>query len=204
MEILILWSINKGGSDVEPSDSGFVIVYQLNSDAYLEKYSTDGDSLWTSSFGGSGVDGFNSVSRTYVGGYIYCGYTDSWGAGGYDFYIVKTGSLGNAIGVEEEPVENQLQHYLSIQNIRNKQISINFSILEDQHIELKLYDLMGRLLFTPISGYFTEGKHNIDLQLESKGLYFYRVGINKQMERGKFIVFDWRMINRREKDINLS
>jgi len=185
-----LWSVNKGGIDVESCfDGGFVIVYQDNSDGYLQKYNADGDSLWTSSFGGSGDDALYSVSKTYDGGYICCGYTDSWGAGDYDFYIIKTDSLGNALGVEEEIIEEKLQHKLSIQNIGNKQIYINFSILEDQHIEFKLYDLLGRLLFTPISGYFTEGNHTVDFQLESDGLYFYRVGINDLSENGKFIVF---------------
>jgi len=184
-----LWSIEQGGIDVEPSDSGFVIVYQDNSDGYLQKYNADGDSLWSSSFGGSGDDALYSVSKTYDGGYICCGYTDSWGAGDYDFYIIKTDSLGNALGVEEELVEEELQHFLSFQNMGNKEISINFSILEDQHIELKLYDIMGRLISIPVSGYFTEGDHSVDLQLESEGLYLYRVGINSLSERGKFIVF---------------
>ncbi len=45
--------------------------------------------------GGSGGDYAWSVKQATVGGYTVAGYTDSFGAGGYDFYIVKF--AGNTI-----------------------------------------------------------------------------------------------------------
>jgi len=41
-------------------------------------------------YGGLGADFARSVVQTSDGGYALAGYTDSFGAGGYDFYLVKT------------------------------------------------------------------------------------------------------------------
>jgi predicted secreted protein len=49
---------------------------------------------WSQAYGGSGDDEFYSLVRTSDGGYALAGYTNSSGAGGYDFWLVKTDSSG--------------------------------------------------------------------------------------------------------------
>src|SRR5512144_1792502 len=49
---------------------------------------------WEKNFGGSGTQYLYSVVQTNDGGYIATGYTDTYGAGGNDVYIVKTNSYG--------------------------------------------------------------------------------------------------------------
>ena len=46
---------------------------------------------WTSTFGGSDNDVCYSVQQTSDGGYIFGGHTGSYGAGGYDIWLVKGG-----------------------------------------------------------------------------------------------------------------
>ena len=48
-------------------------------------------------FGGAGEDVLQDVKPTPDGGYIACGYTNSFGAGGYDGAVVKTNGNGNVL-----------------------------------------------------------------------------------------------------------
>ncbi|MBN2466003.1 hypothetical protein JXD38_10325, partial [candidate division WOR-3 bacterium] len=56
-----------------------------------------GDSLWTRTYGGTEVDEGFSVQQTADGGYIVAGATWSFGAGGFDVYLIKTGAQGDSL-----------------------------------------------------------------------------------------------------------
>ncbi len=63
-------------------------------DVYLVKTSPNGDTLWTSTFGGTDNDMGFYVQETSDSGLVISGYTASYGAGSYDVYILRTDSLG--------------------------------------------------------------------------------------------------------------
>lgn len=64
-------------------------------DVYLIKTRSNGSSEWYDVFGGTGDDVGYAVARTSDGGYLIVGYTDSFGAGGKDIYLLKTDADGN-------------------------------------------------------------------------------------------------------------
>ncbi|MFC1800362.1 T9SS type A sorting domain-containing protein [Candidatus Eisenbacteria bacterium] len=107
-----LWTRTYGGAGSDYGfeahqtfpDSGYVMVGHTssfgagNSDIYLVKTDQDGDSLWTTTFGGSSVEYGYSVQQTSPEpGYIVSGTTRSFGAGNFDAYVIKTDAVGGPI-----------------------------------------------------------------------------------------------------------
>ncbi|OYD15047.1 hypothetical protein CH333_06660, partial [candidate division WOR-3 bacterium JGI_Cruoil_03_44_89] len=105
-----LWTHTYGGSDGDKGwfvqntpDGGYVITGDTWSygagihDVYLIRTDSLGDTLWTHTYGGSVNDCGYSVQNTPDGGYIIVGETNSYGAGVFDVYLVKTDSLGDTL-----------------------------------------------------------------------------------------------------------
>ena len=102
-----LWTRIFGGygkSVQQTTDGGYIITGQINGDVYLIKTNAAGDSLWTKTFGGAGIDIGNSVQQTSDGGYIIAGQTESFGAGFYDVYLIKTNDNGT-VTVNEKTIK---------------------------------------------------------------------------------------------------
>src|ERR1044072_1453994 len=66
-------------------------------DFFLLLTDKDGNQKWLNYFGGAGNETCWSVDKTADGGFILGGSTNSFGAGGDDFYIVKTDANGNVL-----------------------------------------------------------------------------------------------------------
>ncbi|HKR03144.1 MAG TPA: T9SS type A sorting domain-containing protein [Bacteroidia bacterium] len=91
-------------------DGGFIIgghVYTFGSvggdhyDFALIKTNSNGDTLWTRTYGDSQDDYGWSAQQTSDGGYVITGYSRSFGTGDNHIYLVKTDSLGNSGGCYE-------------------------------------------------------------------------------------------------------
>jgi uncharacterized protein YjdB/predicted secreted protein len=83
------------------SDGGYIIVGQTFSfgagggDLLVMKLDSQGNIQWQKTYGGPGHDWTYDVEETQNGGYIVGGGTGSFGAGGWDMWILKLDSHGN-------------------------------------------------------------------------------------------------------------
>jgi len=79
----------------QTSDAGYIVAGCTESysagatDIYIMKLDKNGNVMWEKTYGGEANDTPTSIQQTSDGGYIVAGSTESFGAGGSDFYIIK-------------------------------------------------------------------------------------------------------------------
>ena len=66
-------------------------------DMFLKQINLDGEEIWSKTYGGTENDRSMSVFQTRDGGYVLTGFTQSFGEGEWDAYVVKTGTLGDTL-----------------------------------------------------------------------------------------------------------
>jgi predicted secreted protein len=103
------WSKTYGGTGadsgagdiIQTSDGGYAISGDTASfgaggaDYWLIKVDADGNMLWNKTYGGAAAESDAAMCQTSDGGYALAGDTKSFGAGGNDFWLVKTDGSGN-------------------------------------------------------------------------------------------------------------
>ena len=94
------------GNDIQLTDDGGYIVagfaqMELSAvyEGYLLKIDSAGNEVWSRTYGGAADEQLYSVQQTSDGGYIAAGCTESFGYqdGYYNFYLVKTNSVGDTL-----------------------------------------------------------------------------------------------------------
>ncbi|MCB2229974.1 T9SS type A sorting domain-containing protein [bacterium] len=102
---IVQWQKTYGGAGGESGaavrainggSGGFVLVGSTGSfgegysSIYVVRTNTVGDTLWTSTYGGSRADLGQTIEIAPDGGFLIAGATASYGAGFYDCYLVRT------------------------------------------------------------------------------------------------------------------
>lgn len=84
-------------------DGGYLVAGYTSSygngpqSAYFVRINEIGDTLWTRAYGGSSWDGAHYAYATTDTGYLIAGYTESFGSGGKDMYLLKLNQHGDTI-----------------------------------------------------------------------------------------------------------
>jgi len=104
----IQWAKTYGGtyydrawSVQQTSDGGYIVAGHTQSfgagywDIFLIKTDANGNIQWAKTYGGTNNDWAYSVQQTSDGGYIVAGHTQSFGAGYWDIFLIKTDANGN-------------------------------------------------------------------------------------------------------------
>jgi predicted secreted protein len=107
------WNMTYGGTSfdwaedlVQTADGGYALAGSTYSygagmiDFWLVRTDSAGNALWNMTYGGTGDDYAYDSVQTVDGGYALAGVTGSYGAGGSDFWLVKTDAYGNDLGGE--------------------------------------------------------------------------------------------------------
>jgi hypothetical protein len=95
---------NEGGGQLKSTNDGhYIMSGATNSfgsgdyDFWLLKFNLMGDSLWSKSFGGVDYDQCYNTIQTKDSGYVMIGYTNSFGSGNEDVWLVKADSTGDSL-----------------------------------------------------------------------------------------------------------
>ncbi|MQY71827.1 hypothetical protein GH141_07870 [bacterium] len=191
------WERTYGGSDVdvglsvqETSDKGYIIAGWTSSfgagrsDVYLIKTDASGDTIWTRTYGGSNYDVGYSVQQTLDGGYIIAGFTQSFGAGGCDVYLIKTDADGNSAGIEEDKETRYAPRLLlEVRSPIDGELDLSFFLPSSGLARVELYDAAGKRVGVIEDGERQAGWHHITQTLSMPcGIYF--VQLSATLEEG--------------------
>jgi len=194
-----------GNSVQQTMDGGFVIAGVTASfgagdtDVYLIKTDSSGDTLWTRTFGGDGHDDGKSVQQTEDGGYVITGGTRG------DVYLVKTDPDGY-VGISDNKFPSlELPHAWALSqnypNPFNPTTTISFKIPSEagkkQHVNLTIYDLRGRHVKTLVDEEYKPGTHQVvwngkneQGQQVSSGIYLYTLKSGDKRYTRKMVILE--------------
>ena len=178
---------NIGYSICQTPDGGYIItgvkeLKQFTGGVWLLKTDEHGDTLWTRTFGNKAEDKGRCVQVTSDGGYIICGSTQScapWGRG-TEVLLIKTDSLGEVGGIEEELVTASPIHLEASLN----RLFYDVSGSVTGEAKLTLYSADGRRVLTET----VKGKGIWDAPALPQGVYFARVSTEGYSARTKVVV----------------
>jgi len=197
-----LWSRTYGGSFFDAGwsvkqtlDEGFIIggyispTYQDNPNVYIIKTDSLGNPQWDKTIGGDGDD--RSICLQIIeDGYLIAGNTNSFGNGGYDFYLIRLDAEGTLVEDFGNNPPADFTLYPPYPNPFNSSITIAFDLHSASEVELTIYDIQGREITALDSGGWVLGKNTAvwDASDCSSGVYFVHLTAGEYQKTQKLVL----------------
>ena len=185
----LLWRSNFGSVDIErcnsiieTNDHCFLLAGERepsndndNSDIYLVKSDNRGREVWSGVYGGDEDEACSSVIQLENGCFVMAGRTMSYGEGGRDMWMVKTGADPVSVSEKDnryQPTEFNLLH--AYPNPFNAQTIITFELPTARYLSLSVHDAIGQRVGALADGSMIAGLQSItwDANGLPSGLYF--------------------------------
>ncbi|MFY9308643.1 MAG: T9SS type A sorting domain-containing protein [Bacteroidia bacterium] len=195
----IIWDKNYGGDKkdtdkmIEPTtDGGYVVAAISRSfgwnlpNMWILKLNSDGDTLWTRTYGGQDNEHCYAVRETTDGGFIAVGKTESFSsADGIMFLKLNSqGQLGT-VGIDKLYTDNIINIF---PNPAEENITINFNS-ESPYSVLTVSNILGQIVHSEKID--QPGQHiskTINLKDKESGIYFLTLETTKQITKTRFIL----------------
>ena len=202
----LTWSSTIGGTESDrassirqTSDGGYIISGYTSSfgdgssDAWIIKTDSNGDTVWTKTFGGTEYDRANSLSLTDDGGFFIVGETESFGNGGKDIWVINTYETLTVKGTYLYPETFRL--YKNYPNPFNPITSLRYDLPKDGLVNITVYDMMGRIVKTLVNSSQTAGYKAVQWNATdninepvSAGLYLYTIQAGEFRQTKKMVL----------------
>jgi len=193
----LIWEKSIGGvnadnaySIIKTSDNNFFVVGSTESygsggkDVYLIKFNSDGDTIWTKTFGGAGDDWASSIKETADGGLVISGCTNSYG-NNYDIYLIKTDANGYSSFETIIPITGRLGIYPNPSNglfvIEIPEAIKNVGVVE-------IYNIQGKRIYEKLLADNSTDKIEIDIRNNPRGIYIICIKGKNYYQSSKIII----------------
>jgi len=188
----IIWEKTIGGVYTDEcysvavcNDGGYILAGATyppptNSQAYLLKINSNGDSLWSVQYGNSGMEAFYSVIETFDYGFAAVGFSTSFTN---SVYLIKTNAIGTLTNINEQQNANE-NDFIIYPNPAKDNINIKFK--DNSKKTIQLFDITGKIVIEQIIS------NDTFLQLNTttfeNGIFFLNITSNNNSITKKIII----------------
>ncbi len=123
-------------------DKGYIVAGTTCSfganiqDIWLIKTNTDGDTIWTKTFVGSGANVAFSVQQTTDEGYIITGWTTSFDNGNGDIWLIKTTADATIVKKNSNNILSDYKLFQNFPNPFNPKTTFKYSISKSDEVTI--------------------------------------------------------------------
>jgi hypothetical protein len=182
--------VNYAYSGQQTIDDGYVVLGTTTargageSDIWLVRMNSAGDTLWTRTYGGPMREKGYFIQQTSDTGYIFTGYTESFGAGAWDAWLVKVDPDTLIEWVCENPVHETAANWKVITGTGSR---ISLGYLNMPHgFHAEVFDIAGQkvdeICTNEASGVVSWGESY------GPGVYFIKVSDNAKTKEVKVVL----------------